>query len=66
VGWAVCEGGGVVWRIRYRKNEKKTHTLFSFCFQVSWVRFSMVVASVDLPGAVGVVHLAREHPCKSY
>jgi hypothetical protein len=42
------------------------NTFFLFCFQVSWACFSMVVASVDLPGAVGVVRLARERPCKSY
>jgi hypothetical protein len=64
MGWAVCEGGGVVRCIRYRKNEK--NTLFLFCFQVSWVWFSTIVTFVDLPGAVGVIHSAREHPCKSY
>jgi hypothetical protein len=63
VGWAVFEGGGVVQCIRYRKKKKKT---FLFCFQVSWVQFLMVVASINLLGAMVVICSAREHPCKSY
>jgi hypothetical protein len=33
---------------------------FSFCFWVRWARFSMVVASVDLPGGAQVVLSAGE------
>jgi hypothetical protein len=62
MGWAVCEGGGVVRCIsRERKKEKKQHTFLLFCFWVSWVQFSTVVASVDLLGAVQVIRLAGEH-----
>jgi hypothetical protein len=43
------------------KMKKKTHTFFSFCFQVLWVQFLTVVASIDLPGAVRVICSAREH-----
>jgi hypothetical protein len=40
---------------------KKTNTLFSFCFQVSWAQFLTIATSIDLPGDAQVVCSAREH-----
>jgi hypothetical protein len=76
VGWGVCErsawGGPCVREVlswgmfsRYRKKEPKQNILFSFYFWMQQVWFLMVVAYVNLLGAVGVICLAKECPCRS-
>jgi hypothetical protein len=64
VGWVVCEVLLQGAFSRYRN--KKTKNILLFCFWVQWVWFPTPLASIDLPGAMVVVRLAGECPCKSY
>jgi hypothetical protein len=56
----VVVGGGVC-SVEIEKGEKKL--TFSFHFWVRWVQFSMVVASIILPGTAWVVRSPGECVC---